>query len=357
MGTSVPVGNFSSKIINPESDIHKRHFPVYFSENRRISHFCENGSFMKILIVFLVCFSMSVLGQDTRNLPFSPNPRLVSEDQSNNKGTNNGSITVFKKTLEVVKKRMNSNVAPTEIYKVAPGDVLEIQIDNVSTNSSLKVSEDGYIEYPLIGMDPLKVEGLTIEEIEIAIAEKLKFYENPRVFVKVKEYQSHKITVLGLVEHQGVKILRREAVPLYVVLSETIPSATAKRAIILRNGERIEVSLDKLETLIYPGDVIHISDEKKTEIDNTRAKPRFYYISGGVMAAGQKEFHEGMTLSQAITASGGLKKSSNKKIIVRRRNAEGLLESTEYDFKAILDGKKPDPVLNEGDMIEVENNF
>jgi polysaccharide export outer membrane protein len=313
---------------------------------------------MKISIVFLVIFSIiSVLGQDTKNLPFSPNPRLVSEDRSDTKRTNDSSITAFKKTLEVVKKRINSNVAPTEIYKVAPGDVLEIQIDNVSTNSSLKVSEEGYIEYPLIGMDPLKVEGLTIEEIEIAIAEKLKFYENPRVFVKVKEYKSHKITVLGLVEHQGIKILRREAVPLYVVLSETVPSATAKTAIILRNGERIKVSLDELETLIYPGDVIHISDEKKPEIDNSRAKSRFYYISGGVMTVGQKEFHEGMTLSQAITASGGLKKSSNKKIIIRRRNAEGLLESTEYDFKAILDGKKPDPTLNEGDIIEVENNF
>jgi len=311
---------------------------------------------MKILIVFLASFPIvSVLGQDTRNLPFSPNPRLVSEDRSDTKHTNDSSITAFKKTSEIVKKRINSNVAPTEIYKVAPGDMLEIQIDNVSTN--VRVSEEGYIEYPLIGMDPLKVEGLTIEEIEIAIAEKLKFYENPRVFVKVKEYQSHKITVLGLVEHQGIKILRREAVPLYVVLSEAIPSATAKRAIILRNGERIEVGLDELETLIYPGDVIHISDERKTEIDKTKVKSRFYYISGGVMTVGQKEFHEGMTLSQAITASGGLKKSSNKKIIIRRRNAEGLLESTEYDFKAILDGKKPDPALNEGDIIEVENNF
>ena len=60
-------------------------------------------------------------------------------------------------------------------------------------------------------------------------------------------------------------------------------------------------------------------------------------------------------MTQAILVSGGLRKDGIKKIIIRRKNTEGLLVSVEYNLKLIKDCKVPDPLLKAGDTIEVGN--
>ena len=62
-----------------------------------------------------------------------------------------------------------------------------------------------------------------------------------------------------------------------------------------------------------------------------------------------------MTLTQAILASGGLRKSTAKKVTIRRKNEQGLLVATEVNLKAVNEGKTPDPALQSGDTIEVGN--
>lgn len=58
-------------------------------------------------------------------------------------------------------------------------------------------------------------------------------------------------------------------------------------------------------------------------------------------------------MTQAILASGGLRKSSVRKVIVRRKNQEGMLSPLEFDLNAIKNGNQVDPVLQAGDTIEV----
>ena len=60
-------------------------------------------------------------------------------------------------------------------------------------------------------------------------------------------------------------------------------------------------------------------------------------------------------MTQAILESGGLKKSSIRKVVIRRKNGDGLLVPTEFDLKSIKDGKIADPVLQIGDTIEIGN--
>lgn len=293
---------------------------------------------MRVLIFTILVASLQSLGQDRWNLPFSPNPRAKEKEQSTPSSIISDTTTVSKK--------------PTEIYKVGIGDVLEIKLQGFASGREVKVSEDGTIEYPLTRDQATKVVGLTVEEIEALLMKKVNPYGGTKVSVKVKKYESHKVTVFGLVEHQGVKILRREAVPLYVILSEAVPYQNARKAEILRSGEKFTVGIEELETLIYPGDVIRITGE---EAKKETQKPRFYYINGPVVSPGQKEFYDGMTLTQAIAASGGLVKSSVKKATIWRRESDGRLVSIKHDLKAIKDGKKPDPELKEGDIIEVED--
>lgn len=268
------------------------------------------------------------------------------------------SRSVAKKTLEVVKRSTSVTAKlPTEIYKIGAGDVLDIRILNSQPKGStlFTVLESGLLDYPLAGEEPLQIAGLTAEEIEDLLKQKVKLYENPQISVTVRDYSSHSISVLGLVERPGTKALRREAIPLYVILAEAIPHSTANKISILRAlDKRTEtVKLEDNETLIYPGDIIRVTSG--TEVKKSEGQSQFYYIGGEINSAGQKEFHDGLTLTQAILACGGLKKNSVRKVVIRRRDAEGKLFTTDFDLKLIKDGKVADPTLQVGDTVEIGN--
>jgi protein involved in polysaccharide export with SLBB domain len=105
--------------------------------------------------------------------------------------------------------------------------------------------------------------------------------------------------------------------------------------------------------LIFPNDIIEFINDDSPSTKNGQV--RFFFIGGDVASVGQKDFYEGMTLTQAILVSGGLKKESVKRVVIRRKNAEGMLVSNEFNLKLIKDGKVPDPVLEAGDTIEIGN--
>lgn len=265
------------------------------------------------------------------------------------------SRSIANKTLEIA-KRANAAVAPTEIYKVGVGDVLFISLQNAPSKAStyFTVLNDGTIDYPLAG-EMVAVQGLTTEDIEDLLKEKIKLYENPQVSVKVREHASHKISVFGLVENAGEKFLQREAIPLYVVRAEAIVQPNASQVVIKRaNSETENIDLKDAKSediLIFPGDIVEF---KSIEAKNVQV-PEFYYIGGNIVSAGQRDFHHGITLTQAILASGGLRKTNAKKVVIRRKNEAGLLSSLGFDLKAIKDGKQPDPILQAGDTIEIED--
>ena len=289
---------------------------------------------------------------NTENIP----AQEIADGGSISNEVNNASIA--KKTLEIAKRAGADAVSPTEIYKVGVGDILFISLQNAPSNSSsyFTVLNDGTIDYPLAGQ-MVSVTGLTSEEIEDLLKAKIKLFENPQVAVKVREHASHSITVLGLVEKAGVKFLPREAMPLYFVRAEAVVQSKANQAVIKHansGSEILDLNDPKNDNvLIFPGDIVEF--KYRDDNENTLRQPQFYYIGGNVIAGGQKDFHRGLTLTQAILASGGLRKSNVKKIIIRRKNAQGLLAATEVNLKSINDGKEPDPMLEVGDTIEVGN--
>lgn len=292
---------------------------------------------------------------DGNNVAAQTETSQTSEPEKQN--TEFESRSVAKKTLEIAKRGGGNNMTaqPTEIYKIGAGDVLDVRLLNSASKEStlFTVLESGAIDYPLAGEDPVQVAGLTTDEIQELLKEKVKLYENPEIAVTIRDYASHTVSVLGLVEKPGTKALRREAIPLYVILAEAIPQPAATKATILRGVDKqtLMVNLEDNETLVYPNDIIRIipGDAK------TASQSQFYYIGGEIASGGQKDFHDGITLTQAIMASGGLKKTSARKVVIRRKNAEGKLIPTEFDLKFIKDGKVADPALEAGDTIEIGN--
>src|SRR5262249_58803132 len=73
---------------------------------------------------------------------------------------------------------------------------------------------------------PVRCAGLTVEEITALIEDDLRrrpSVKRSNVSVAVNEYVSHTILVSGLVKEPGPKIIKREAIPLYVVAADAQP--------------------------------------------------------------------------------------------------------------------------------------
>lgn len=101
-----------------------------------------------------------------------------------------------------------------------------------------------------------------------------------------------------------------------------------------------------MATLVLPGDVIKVSG-------GNRAATRFVYVGGEVASRGEKEFRDGMTLTQVLLSAGGVTRGSKTTVRVARRDSGGFLKSSDYDLRKIEEGKAPDPLLQAGDRIEV----
>jgi protein involved in polysaccharide export with SLBB domain len=238
----------------------------------------------------------------------------------------------------------------TEIYRVGIGDVLDIRLLNTPNNRStlFTVMPGGAIDLPVAG-GAIMVAGKTTDEIQAHIAKELKRREvddKGQVSVGVRQYVSHSVILTGLVVNPGTRILRREAVPLYVVLSEAQLRNDAGRVMIMRegtNGEPLELSDPQtLNVTVQSGDVITIS-----------SKPQeFYYIGGRVNYPGQKSFQRGITLLQAILAAGGTARQENR-VEISRAGADGRLSTIFYRIKEIKAGTVEDPKLQPGDRIEI----
>jgi len=244
-------------------------------------------------------------------------------------------------------------VSPADIYRIGTGDVLDIRLLNGKDprqNTLYSVVAGGVLDYPLL-RDPLTVAGMTTDELAAQLVAEFRhrgLYERPQVRVSVREYASHAVLVSGLVSDPGTKILRREAIPLYVVVAESQPKPEAGRAVIISHttGKVVTVDLNDaaaLNTLVQSGDVVTL----------TVRPPEFFYVGGEISSPGQKDFHSGLTLTQALLASGGVTKTAGERVKVSRQGPDGRLVSTVYNLREIEGGVAPDPALRAGDRVEV----
>lgn len=238
----------------------------------------------------------------------------------------------------------------TKIYRVGPNDVLDVRLNDSDQESTLyTVTAAGLLEHPLLN-EPMSVTGLTVEEIGTRIEEDLRkraIVENPKAVVGVRDYASHAVLVSGLVKEAGTKFLRREAIPLYVVVADAQPLPEASKVSVVRNesNQVFEIELNQavdMNFLVRAGDVINLSP------DTTQ----FVYIGGEVKLPGEKTFRRGLTLMQAILAAGGVGPKA-KIAEIARDDGNGFLVATRYRLEEIASGKAMDPILKPGDRISI----
>ncbi len=239
----------------------------------------------------------------------------------------------------------------TKVYRVGPGDVLDVRINEVQPQQStlFTVTPAGLLEHPLLA-EPLNVSTLTTEQIQTKIQDDLKkraVIEQPTVTVGVRDYASHSILVSGLVKDSGTKFLRREAIPLYVVVADAQPLPEAARVTVMRNelNQIFEFELanvSQMNLLVRPGDVVNLRPNET----------QFIYIGGEVKDPGEKTFRRGLTLTQAIISAGGVTKKS-KVAEIGRDDGRGFLIKMSHKLNDIQSGKTMDPLVSAGDRITI----
>ena len=240
----------------------------------------------------------------------------------------------------------------TKIYRVGPNDVLDIRLNDSSQQQSTlyTVTAAGLLEHPLLS-EPMPVAGLTVEEIGSRIGADLQrraIIEDAKAVVGVRDYASHTVLVSGLVKDSGTKVLRREAIPLYVVVADAQPLPEAAKVTVVRGSDGNQIfNIDLNRTadmnfLVRSGDVITVHP----------GAIQFIYIAGEIKSPGEKTFRRGLTLMQVILAAGGVGPKA-KVAEIARSNENGFLVPTRFQLKDIAAGKAADPEVKPGDRISI----
>jgi protein involved in polysaccharide export with SLBB domain len=93
---------------------------------------------------------------------------------------------------------------PTESTSLGAGDVFTVQIIGENLPTEYQISPDGYVNLPYIHR--LHVEGLEPQQISDLIRDKLieiKYLTDPSVLIRVREYNSKHILIIGQVARVG----------------------------------------------------------------------------------------------------------------------------------------------------------
>jgi polysaccharide export outer membrane protein len=247
-------------------------------------------------------------------------------------------------------------------YEVGSGDVLEV---NVFGNDDLSriptVQTNGAISLPLLG--EVQVAGLTVGEVQRKITNLLAkdYLVNPQVEVKVREYQSQFVSVVGEVNSPGRKPIRgrMRLIDMLIEAGSFKPSASGQVMITRTDGEfdsgqrtitvRISSSsspsaqdLVNLELPLKNGDII------------TALPKAFVTVDGEVNKPGRYAIESDLTVTGAVSLAGGLTRFGSNDVKVRRIDPQsGKVSMIQVDLKDVRNGKKPDVPLLPNDVISV----
>jgi polysaccharide export outer membrane protein len=252
-------------------------------------------------------------------------------------------------------------------YKIGAKDLLEIKVVEVpELNLAVRVSEEGSITLPLVGR--VELAGLTKEAAERKVASFLvagNFVKNPQVTIFIKEYQSNRVALIGAVKTPGMYELVGE-----MSLLELVSKAggflenAGDDIIIMREGkdgrdEKLTVDLNDLvmngtqsfNVALRPNDVISVPIDRILQV----------YVWGEVKNPGALEvkMSKNITLVQAVAQAGGTTDAAKKSaVVIKRRNEKtGKETRIKADLGKIMNGKKPDIPLKEGDVVYVPASF
>ena len=245
-------------------------------------------------------------------------------------------------------------------YEVGPGDVLDVAVfGNDDLSRIPTVQTNGSITFPLLG--EVQVAGLTVAEVRRKITNLLAkdYLVNPQVEVKVKEYQSQWVSVVGEVNTPGRKPIRgrmrlvdalleaggfKQTSSGEVQISRMDGAfADGRKSITVRiSGSATLQDQINLELPLENGDIISALSKSYVTVDGEVNRPGRYAIEAD------------LTVTGAISLAGGFTRFGSSDVKVRRTDPQtGKVSIIEVDIKDVRNGKKPDVPLLPNDVVSV----
>jgi polysaccharide export outer membrane protein len=242
--------------------------------------------------------------------------------------------------------------------------LLEIHVFEIpELNLERRVSDSGSIDLPLLG--EVAVSGMTATDIKSRLEGLLtaKYVNRASVSVIVKEYANSPVSVVGAVVKPGPLSISGNWYLLQAISAAGGLTQQAGRKIyVLRtasNGlsDRLEIRVDNLfregssmwNIPIFPSDVVNIPPRTPVKV----------FCLGEVKTPGALEFDsdDRISLLSAIAKAGGLTDRASNSIRIKRKGADGKDVETVVNFRRIVAGKDPDPILLPDDVVVIKESF
>ena len=227
-------------------------------------------------------------------------------------------------------------------YKLGAGDQIRVQVyQNPDLTVETRVSEQGTINYPLIGAVDLG--GTTINEAEKKIAAALRsgnFLKQPQVNIVLLQVRGNQIAVLGQVQKPGrfpLETTNTRVSDMLAAAGGVTPMGDDTLIVTgTRSGQPFRKVIDipglflnsrgQDDILVQGGDTIFVN------------KAPVYYIYGEAQRPGPYRIERGMTVQQAVAQGGGpTARGSLNRLRLTRVGPDGRQVET--------DARLGDPVL------------
>jgi polysaccharide export outer membrane protein len=208
---------------------------------------------------------------------------------------------------------------PVQDYVIGPQDVLEIVVwDNEDLSGKTAVTLDGYINYQLIGK--LKAAELSPPELAGKITKLLAdgYLIDPQVTVRVLEYRSKKVFIVGEAMEPGTYYLRKKTTLVETVSMAGGPTKEADREVIVVRPYTNVPEIDQgTENLGSQGKQIRVDLRSALEGDLSQnifvengdsifiPKAKTFFIMGEVRKPGEYKLERGTTVRKAVSLAGG----------------------------------------------------
>jgi polysaccharide export outer membrane protein len=258
-----------------------------------------------------------------------------------------------------------------QVYRIGPGDVLDIRVYNKPnlTRDAVRVEGNGIIRMPLIDTDiqaACRTEGELAREISSRYA---KFYKNLHVDVFIKEYHSKQVAIIGAVNDQSRFELQRRVRLLELLTYAKGPSPKAGQTINVVHSQAASLcdsadddDINKTFSSFKLSDTLQGDPSANPYLEAgdivTLPEAEQAYVVGNVFTPLTIPLKEPVTLSRAIAMAGGVKQDTKKDKIRIMRQEPGSTTKKEIivDLSAIERRHAEDPVLAANDIVEVQTS-
>lgn len=230
------------------------------------------------------------------------------------------------------------DAAANETYRIGEGDAVTLNVwDHPELTVTQSVGPDGVLTVPVVG--PMRVAGMSREEAAKAVRAALsKLFDGITVTVRVEQYTSNRVIILGKVKNPGVQKFEGQPTLLEAIsraggLSDD--TRTYTHCAVVRGRDRVawldlktllEAGNLSLNLRLKPNDLILIPEWTEAPI----------HILGQVTKPGPYKWTRGMTILDALSLAGGTTREAapNRISLVRPALGERLV----FDQSDVVDG-------------------